>query len=83
MTSPYDRDAFDRWLTTDPENQPESVEEINECPLLAKFPKHLPPADPDNPETRLLRAIFGACPDCDETDPHENHENLDDREMGD
>jgi hypothetical protein len=25
----------------------------------------LPPADPKNPELRLLRAIFGACPDCD------------------
>lgn len=29
-----------------------------------------PPADPQSPETRLLRAILGLCPDCDINDPH-------------
>jgi hypothetical protein len=28
------------------------------------------PADPDDPELRLLRAIFGLCPLCDRTDDH-------------
>ena len=32
----------------------------------------IPPVDPDNPETRLLRAIFGVCPDCEETESHEH-----------
>jgi hypothetical protein len=38
--------------------------------------KPLPPADPDNPETRLLRAIFGLCPDHDTCPPgaHEDQE---------
>lgn len=29
-----------------------------------------PPADPGNPELRLLRAIFGLCPICDVEAPH-------------
>lgn len=32
----------------------------------------VPPADPTNPELRLLRAIFGLCPLCDKTENH-NH----------
>lgn len=31
-----------------------------------------PPADPGNPELRLIRAIFGLCPDCDNPDDHEH-----------
>lgn len=34
----------------------------------------MPPADPGNPELRLLRAIFGLCADCDRTDEHEHTE---------
>jgi hypothetical protein len=33
-------------------------------------PGDVPPPDPDSPETRLLRAIFGLCPECERTDPH-------------
>jgi hypothetical protein len=33
-----------------------------------------PPAEPGNPELRLLRAIFGLCGLCDETEPHEHDE---------
>jgi hypothetical protein len=29
-----------------------------------------PPLDPGDPGARLLRAIFGLCPDCDRTDEH-------------
>jgi hypothetical protein len=29
-----------------------------------------PPADPRDPELRLIRAIFGLCSLCDVTDPH-------------
>ncbi len=32
----------------------------------------LPPADPANRELRLVRAIFGRCPDCDRTEAHEH-----------
>ena len=32
----------------------------------------LPPADPRNPELRLLRAIFGLCSLCDREDEHEH-----------
>ena len=28
------------------------------------------PAEPDNPELRLLRALHGLCPDCDRKHPH-------------
>lgn len=30
----------------------------------------IPPAEPDNPELRLIRAIWGLCPECDLTEPH-------------
>jgi hypothetical protein len=30
----------------------------------------MPPADPSNPELRLIRAIFGLCAECDRTDMH-------------
>ena len=30
----------------------------------------LPPADPRDPELRLLRAIYGLCPICDVPEPH-------------
>lgn len=30
----------------------------------------MPPADPSDRELRLLRAVFGLCPDCDETRSH-------------
>lgn len=30
----------------------------------------VPPADPGNPELRLLRAIFGLCGICDNQDQH-------------
>ena len=30
----------------------------------------MPPADPSNANLRLLRAIFGLCPNCNETAPH-------------
>lgn len=32
----------------------------------------MPPADPANPELRLLRAIYGLCSLCDRTDEHEH-----------
>jgi hypothetical protein len=32
----------------------------------------LPRADSTSPETRLLRAIYGQCPDCDQTETHEH-----------
>lgn len=32
----------------------------------------LPPADPGNPELRLIRAIWGLCSICDETTEHEH-----------
>lgn len=31
-----------------------------------------PPADPENQELRLIRALWGLCPDCDRTDEHEH-----------
>lgn len=37
----------------------------------------MPSADPNNPELRLLRAIFGMCSDCDHPDPS-HHETDDD-----
>lgn len=33
-------------------------------------PSCMPPADPANPELRLIRAIWGLCPVCDETGEH-------------
>jgi hypothetical protein len=33
-----------------------------------------PPADPADAPTRLLRAIYGLCPDCDRTEPHSHGE---------
>jgi hypothetical protein len=33
----------------------------------------MPPANPNNPELRLMRAIWGLCPYCDNTEEH-NHE---------
>lgn len=27
----------------------------------------IPPADPSSPEIRILRCVFGLCPDCDES----------------
>ena len=30
----------------------------------------MPPADPNNPELRLLRAIYGLCSLCDRTEDH-------------
>lgn len=30
----------------------------------------IPKADPDSPETRLLRVIFGLCPLCDVEEEH-------------
>ena len=35
-------------------------------------PSCIPPAEPDNPELRLMRAIWGLCPDCDDTEEHEH-----------
>lgn len=35
-----------------------------------------PPLDPGNPGTRLLRVIFGACPDCDH-DEESHHDGND------
>jgi hypothetical protein len=32
----------------------------------------IPPADPNDLELRLIRVIFGLCPDCDMTDYHEH-----------
>jgi hypothetical protein len=32
----------------------------------------VPRADPASSPVRLMRAIFGACPDCDRTDEHEH-----------
>lgn len=32
---------------------------------LAGIGVTLPPANPTDPETRLLRALYGLCPDCD------------------
>jgi hypothetical protein len=34
----------------------------------------MPPADPSDPELRLLRAIFGLCPLCDRAGEHEHEE---------
>lgn len=34
----------------------------------------VPDAEPHNPALRVLRVIFGLCPDCNETDPHEHGE---------
>lgn len=31
-----------------------------------------PPANPNSPEIRLLRAIYGLCPLCNITDDHEH-----------
>ena len=33
-------------------------------------PECIPPAEPGNPELRLIRAIWGLCPDCDRTGDH-------------
>jgi hypothetical protein len=44
------------------------------CPQGHKPGEHdascMPPADPDNADLRLLRAIYGLCPLCDRTDQH-------------
>lgn len=37
-------------------------------------PSCTPPADPRNPELRLIRAIFGLCGTCDRTDDHDHDE---------
>lgn len=34
----------------------------------------VPPAEPDNPELRLLRAIYGLCPDHDQCTPADHPE---------
>lgn len=34
-------------------------------PVTDKEPGDIPPPDPANPETRLLRSIYGLCPVCD------------------
>lgn len=34
----------------------------------------VPPADPANPELRLIRAIWGLCSYCNRTDEHEHTE---------
>lgn len=39
----------------------------------------MPAADPSDPEVRLLRAVFGLCPDCDSKEPH-SHEGDEDQE---
>ncbi len=31
-------------------------------------------ADPANTRLRLLRAVFGLCPECDSEEPHEHEE---------
>jgi len=32
----------------------------------------MPSAEPGNAELRLLRAIYGLCPDCDKTESHDH-----------
>ena len=32
----------------------------------------IPPAEPKNKELRLIRAIWGLCPDCDNKEEHEH-----------
>jgi hypothetical protein len=34
----------------------------------------VPPADPGNLDLRLLRTIYGLCPDCNQITPHEHEE---------
>lgn len=33
----------------------------------------VPPAEPDNPELRLYRAIYGLCPFCNQTEEHDHY----------
>jgi hypothetical protein len=51
----------DRIYCTNPDHQP--GEHDRTC---------MPAAEPDNPELRLLRVIFGMCPYCDNPDEHEH-----------
>lgn len=34
----------------------------------------VPPCDPGDDETRLIRAILGACPECDAAGPHQHED---------
>lgn len=52
---------------------------IDGSPIYCTNPRHtgkkhdvncIPPADPTIPELRLVRAIYGLCPDCDNPWPH-------------
>lgn len=49
------------------DREPESLQE--QALADPKRPEDLP-LDPTNPKTRLLRAIFGFCPDCNQMEEH-------------
>lgn len=58
MNERHERIAEDLW------GEPESLEE--------QAQQDVPPADPGDPKTRLLRAILGHCPDHDQCTPDDH-----------
>lgn len=54
-------------------------EKAKEAQPVSAGNDEMPAADPSNREIRLLRAVFGLCPDCDSKEPH-SHEGDEDQE---
>lgn len=62
------------------DREPDSLQE--QALQDPKRPEDLP-LDPSDPKTRLLRAIFGFCPDCNQTGEHVHPEYQKDEEPAD